>query len=106
MKSMGGGGQAVQAGVVTPEEALRYAMSVPGVTVTVSGIDSIDILRQNLAVAREFDPMPADEMSALRVRVAAAAGDGHFELYKTTTHFDAKVGRQQHGYPTVDELPL
>jgi aryl-alcohol dehydrogenase-like predicted oxidoreductase len=106
MKSLGGGGQAVQAGVVGPEEALRYAMSVPGVTVTVSGIDSIDILRQNLAVAHGFEPMRPEEMSALRARVASPASDGHFELYKTTKHFDAKVGREQHGYPNVDELPL
>ncbi len=106
MKSMGGEGQAVQAGVVTPEEALRYAMSIPGVTVTVSGIDSLDILRQNLAVARGFEPMTADEMAALRARVAGPAADGHFELYKTTKHFDARVGREQHGYPSPDELPL
>ena len=100
------GGQAVQAGVVGPEEALRYAMSVPGVTVTVSGIDSIDILRQNLAIARGFEPMQPEEMKALRARVAWPASDGHFELYKTTKHFDAKEGREQHGYPSVDELPL
>jgi uncharacterized protein len=106
MKSMGGAGQAVQAGVVTPQEALRYAMSIPGVTVTVSGIDSIDVLRQNLAVAHGFEPMDANEMAVLRARVAPPASDGHFELYKTTKHFDAKVGREQHGYPSHDELPL
>jgi aryl-alcohol dehydrogenase-like predicted oxidoreductase len=106
MKSMGGAGQAIQAGVVSPEEALRYAMSVSDVTVTVSGVDSIDILRQNLAIARGFEPMSAVEMAALRSRVRVPAGDGHFELYKTTKHFDAKVGREQHGYPSVDELPL
>jgi hypothetical protein len=76
------------------------------VTTTVSGIDSIDILRQNLAVARGFTPMTAAEMDALRTRVAGPAGDGHFELYKTTKHFDAKVGREQHGYPPDFELPL
>jgi aryl-alcohol dehydrogenase-like predicted oxidoreductase len=106
MKSMGGRGQAVTAGVVTPEEALRYAMSVPGVTVTISGIDSIDILRQNLAIARGFVPMTEGEMAALRARVARVASDGHYELYKTTKHFDAKVGREQHGYPSPDDLPL
>jgi aryl-alcohol dehydrogenase-like predicted oxidoreductase len=106
MKSMGGAGQAIQAGVVTPEEALRYAMSVRGVTVTISGIDSIDILRQNLAVARGFEPMSDAEMDTLRTRVAVPAADGHFELYKTTKQFDAKVGRLEHGYPSVDDLPL
>jgi aryl-alcohol dehydrogenase-like predicted oxidoreductase len=106
MKSMGGAGQAVQAGVVTPDEALRYAMSIPGVTVTVSGIDSIDVLRQNLAIARGFEAMSGAEMAALRARVSPPASDGHFELYKTTKHFDGKVGREQHGYPSSDELPL
>jgi hypothetical protein len=74
--------------------------------VTVSGIDSLDILRQNLAVARGFTPMTAEQMDALRSRVAPVAGDGHFELYKTTKNYDGKVGREQHGYPTHEELPL
>jgi hypothetical protein len=45
-------------------------------------------------------------MQALRERVRTVAADGHLELYKMTTHFDAKVGRQQHDYPTLKELPL
>jgi aryl-alcohol dehydrogenase-like predicted oxidoreductase len=106
MKSLGGTGQAILEGLVTIEEALRYAMSVPGVSVTVSGVDSLAILRQNLAIAREFKPLREDEMQALRQRAFDAAGDGHFELYKTSTRFDAKVGREQHGYPSTEELPL
>jgi aryl-alcohol dehydrogenase-like predicted oxidoreductase len=106
MKSMTGDGAPVKAGVVTAEEALRYAMSIPGVTTTVSGIDSIDVLRQNLAVARGFTPMTASEMDALRTRVAAIAGDGHLELYKTTARYDADVGREQHGYPLHRDLPM
>ncbi len=106
MKSLGGTGQAILEGVVTIEEALRYAMSVPGVSVTVSGCDSLAILRQNLAIARDFKPLAAAEMQALRERTADQAGDGHFELYKTSTRFDAKVGREQHGYPSQEELPL
>jgi aryl-alcohol dehydrogenase-like predicted oxidoreductase len=105
MKSLTGGGHPVTSGVVSATEALRYAMSV-GVATTVTGIDSIDILHQNLAIARGFTPMPPDERTALRNRVAPDAADGHLELYKTTTHFDAKVGREQHGFPPRDELPL
>ena len=37
---------------------LRYAMSLP-VAVTISGIDSPDVLRQNLRVAHGFKPMTA-----------------------------------------------
>ncbi len=105
MKSMGGGGNAILAGVVTAAEALRYALSLP-VAAVVSGIDGLAVLRQNLAVARGFVPMTKAEMAELRARVAAVAGDGRYELYKSTTHFDAKVGREQHGYPPRNELPL
>src|SRR5262249_31140408 len=61
MKSMGGEGAMVKAGAVTAEEALRYVMSLPIATV-VSGIESLDVLRQNLGVARGFTPMNDDEM--------------------------------------------
>ncbi|HKG93271.1 MAG TPA: aldo/keto reductase, partial [Gemmatimonadaceae bacterium] len=40
MKSMGGDGAAVKKKVVSPQDALRYAMSLP-VATTVSGIDSM-----------------------------------------------------------------
>ncbi len=106
MKSLTGAGDPVRKGVVSVEEALRYAMSVPGVAVTVSGIDSLDILRQNLAIARGFEPMRPEEMQGLRERVRPAAADGRLELYKTTTHYDAKIGRHEHGYPAPEELPL
>src|SRR4051794_19918757 len=82
----GGNGQLVLKGVVTVDEALRYAMSLPVATI-ISGIDSLAVLRQNLAIARGFQPMPAAEMEALRGRCAAAAGDGHLELYKSTMKY-------------------
>ena len=103
MKSMGGGGDMVKAGVVTAEDALRYAMSLPVATV-VSGIDSAEVLRQNLKVARGFTPMSDEEMRRLRERCAGAAGDGRFELYKTTAKHEGPIGRAQHGYPPVSEL--
>jgi aryl-alcohol dehydrogenase-like predicted oxidoreductase len=103
MKSLGGGGDMVRAGVVTAEEALRYAMSLPVATV-VSGIPSRRTLQQNLAVARNFTPMSADEMQSLRDRCAAAAGDGRYELYKTTAKHEGPIGRAQHGFPPVSQL--
>ncbi|MDP9037171.1 MAG: aldo/keto reductase [Myxococcota bacterium] len=106
MKSLSGAGDPVRRGLVTVEEALRYAMSVVGVAVTVTGVDGLDILRQNLAIARGFEPMRPEDMQALRERVRPAAADGRLELYKTTTHYDAKIGREQHGYPSKEELPL
>jgi predicted aldo/keto reductase-like oxidoreductase len=105
MKSLGGNGQPITKGVVRVEDALRYAMSLP-VATTISGIDSLAVLRQNLAIARGFQPMTADEMEALARRCATAAGDGHLELYKSTMKYDGDVGRGQHGLPPHKELPL
>ncbi len=105
MKSLCGGGQPVIDMPITVQEALRYAMSLP-VSVTISGIDSLDVLHQNLAVARGFQPYAEQEMDQLRQRCAPAAGDGHFELYKSTKKFDGAVGRKQHSYPPSEELPL
>ena len=56
MKSLGGDGRAVKARVVTAQEAIRYALSLPIATL-VSGIDTMRVLRQNLAIAQGFRPM-------------------------------------------------
>ena len=103
MKSLGGEGTAVKKGVVTAREALRYAMSLP-VAVTVTGIDSAKVLRQNVGVARGFTPMSKAELQRTRNRFAGAAVDGRFELYKTTSKHEADVGRKQHGFPLQAEM--
>jgi len=103
MKSLGGGGDMVKAKLVTAEEALRYAMSLPVATV-ISGIDSLEVLQQNLKVARGFTPMSAAEMQALRERCATLAADGRFELYKVTAKHEGPIGRAQHGFPPPREM--
>jgi aryl-alcohol dehydrogenase-like predicted oxidoreductase len=103
MKSLGGDGRMVKKKSVTAQDALRYAMSLP-VTTTISGIDSMRVLKQNLAVARGFKPLSARQMEALRRRLSEEAGDGRFELYKTSAQHDGPVGREQHGFPTEDEV--
>ena len=102
MKSMGGEGDMVRKKAVTAQEALGYAMSLP-VATTVSGIDSMKVLRQNLGVACGFKAMSSKVMQALRTRIAAQAADGRFELYKTTAKHEANVGRKQHGFPSQEE---
>jgi hypothetical protein len=105
MKSFGGSGEMVASGAVTPEEGLRYAMSLP-VATTISGIDSLTVLAQNLAIARNFRPMAPEEMDALRERCRQIAADGRLEKFKTTKFYDGDIGREQHGYPKAKELPL
>jgi predicted aldo/keto reductase-like oxidoreductase len=103
MKSLCGEGDPVKKRVIKAEEGLRYAMSLP-VATTVSGIDSPAVLRQNLRVARGFTPMSAPEMDALCASVRATAADGRFELYKTSMRDEGPPGRQQHGFPSGEDL--
>lgn len=105
MKSLSGTGEAIKKGIVTVREALGYAMSLPVATV-VSGIPSLNVLRQNLAIARGFKPMPAEQMQALRDRCAVYAADGRFELFKTSMKFDGDEGRIQHGFPPRKEVQI
>jgi hypothetical protein len=69
------------------------------VATTISGIDSLKILNQNLEVARGFKPMTGDEMNAVRSRCAETAADGRFEIYKVSLKFDNPVTRLPHGFP-------
>ncbi len=105
MKSISGSGEPVRHGAVTAGEALRYAMSLP-VAVTISGMESMPVLQQNLEIACGFQPMTAGEMQGMRDRVRGYASDGRYELFKTTKKYDGDVGREQHGFPPAATLPL
>lgn len=101
MKPLNGDGAPFHHGDVnlTPEQALRYAMSVPGVTTTITGMESLAVLRQNLTIAKGFHPLNHGEMQRLVAAVNPVAGDGRFELYKTSLKYDDIVTRQMHEQP-------
>ena len=103
MKSLNGTADAVKKRVVTAEEAIRYAMSLP-VTTTVSGMDSLKVLRKNLKIARNFVPMTKEEKDGFRKKCAVHATDGRFELYKVSLYFDGAEGREQHSFPTEKKV--
>jgi aryl-alcohol dehydrogenase-like predicted oxidoreductase len=103
MKSMGGSGELISKGAFTPAQALTYAMSLP-VATTISGIDSMEVLDQNLMILRDFKPLSADAMQLLRDH-GKQFDDGRYELYKSTIKYDRDLGRSQHGYPSSAELP-
>jgi aryl-alcohol dehydrogenase-like predicted oxidoreductase len=105
MKSLGGTGTPVRRKAVRVSDALRYAMSLP-VATTVSGIDSMRVLKQNVKIASGFEPMKPAEMAAYRAHAAQWAADGRFELYKTTAQHEGDEGRKQHGFPTSEETAL
>ncbi len=99
MKSLGGTGKIISEGVITIEEALRYVFSLPIATL-VSGIDSDKVLDQNLKIVRDFKPLTADERTAVENKVRSCAGDGRFELFKSSKVFDGPYHRKQHGFTT------
>jgi aryl-alcohol dehydrogenase-like predicted oxidoreductase len=103
MKSLGGDGRAVTQRAERVADALRYAMSLP-VCTTVSGIDSLTVLRQNLRIARGFTPMSARERARFEHRLADDAADGRYEVYKTTAEHEGPVGRKQHHFPSQEEV--
>ena len=96
MKSLTGNAEPIKQGIVRPEEAIRYVLSLP-IASLVSGIDSPQVLKQNLDIARRFTPMTVAEMEGLRARVAMFAMDGRYELFKSTNRYDGRIGREQHG---------
>jgi aryl-alcohol dehydrogenase-like predicted oxidoreductase len=105
MKSLGGDGRAVKQRAASVADALRYAMSLP-VCTTVSGIESVKVLRQNLKIARDFAPMSAREKHAYESRLVEKANDGRYELYKTSAEHEGEEGRRQHGFPSQEEVAL
>jgi aryl-alcohol dehydrogenase-like predicted oxidoreductase len=92
-------GQIFKAGSgITPQEALRYVMSLPVATV-VSGMESLEVLHQNLEIARDFTPLSAEEREATLAKTAPVATGGNFETFKVTDSHEGEEGRHAHAYP-------
>jgi aryl-alcohol dehydrogenase-like predicted oxidoreductase len=87
MKSLANG-LILRSGAVTAPECLRYALSLP-TSVVITGIESLERLEQALEVARTFQPLSEAERRTLLAKTAKAASRGEFELFKTTSIFDA-----------------
>jgi len=97
-KGFGGGrGNMLGKEGLTVEECLRYCLSLP-VTTQVLGMTSMEQLKQDVAIARNFQPMSAAEKVQLLARVKEVAGDGRYELFKSTHAFEGAVHRRQHGF--------
>jgi uncharacterized protein len=104
MKSMGGSGEPIAHGALTPTEALSYAMSVPGVSTTISGMDSMAVLDQNLRILAGFQPLAEKQMDELRAH-GRRFNDGRYELFKSSMKYDGEIGREQHNFPSPEKLP-
>jgi uncharacterized protein len=93
MKSMGSG-DILKSGVVKAEECLRYSLSLP-TSVVITGIDSREVLEQDLKLAREFVPLSPSERASLLARTRTAASKGEHELFKTAQKYDGTAKHPQ-----------
>jgi len=100
MKSLGGGsdhkGRFPTEGVCTVAEARAFSLS-QDIASLVHGIDSMEVLKQDIANARAFKPLGDDDKNKLLAKVKDVAGDGRHERFKSTQFFDGPYHEKQHG---------
>jgi uncharacterized protein len=84
MKTLAGNAQPIKDGLVTSEEALRYALSLP-ITAVISGIDTPQWLEKNTKVAANFKPFSRAEMAALEQRCSSKK---KYEYYRRWAYLD------------------
>jgi len=93
MKPMGAG-LILKSQTLTPVECLRYAMSLP-TSVVITGCESVADVQQALMVARNFQPLTAEETKTILAKTELAAKNGQWEGYKNTNNFDGTVHNPQ-----------
>jgi uncharacterized protein len=86
MKTLGGNAKPIKDGLVTSEECLRYALSLP-VTTVVSGIDAMEWLQKNAKAAAGFKPLAPEEMAELERRCSSKK---EYEYYRRWAYFDGR----------------
>jgi aryl-alcohol dehydrogenase-like predicted oxidoreductase len=100
MKGLAGGypdGRMLSHMKLSAEECYRYCLSLP-VATQVVGITSMEQLKTDISLARNFKPMTESEKQTLLAKVKDEAGDGRHELFKSTKNFDGPHHRRQHGF--------
>lgn len=80
MKSLASG--SILTADVSSNEAISYALSMP-IHTLVSGMDSVEVLKENIETARKWQPLTEEERNQMLEKVAQQAEDGHLEHYKT-----------------------
>ena len=89
MKPFGGGdGIILKSNTVQPLECLHYAMNLP-TSVVITGIDKQQALDQALQAAKTYQLMNQQQVAAILGKTEQAALTGHYELFKTSAHFDS-----------------
>lgn len=101
MKTLGGGptvAKIVADTAITAEQCVRFALSRP-VSAIVRGWLTAEQLEADLAIARDFKPLSADQEAEILALAKPDAGDGRHEHFKSTRRYDGAVYRKMHGLP-------
>jgi hypothetical protein len=77
----------LRSNTVAPIECLHYVLNLP-VSTVITGIDSVQVLEQNLEAAHTFAPLSREAVANLLARTADAAATGKYELFKTSNRYD------------------
>jgi uncharacterized protein len=80
---------------LSAEVCRRFALSLP-ISTLVCGIESRKDLRQDVAMARNFKPLGADEVRELLAQTKTAGSDGKLEPFKTA-RYGSPYHFKQHG---------
>jgi aryl-alcohol dehydrogenase-like predicted oxidoreductase len=81
-------GMILKSNTVTATECLHYALNLP-TSVVITGMESMERLDQAFEAARSFRPMSEANTQSLLAKTKKAASKGEFELFKTSSVFDA-----------------
>jgi len=87
-------GLILRSNTVSAIECLHYALSLP-VSVVITGMETMERLDQAFEAVRTFRPLSEGDREALLARTARAASRGEFEMFKTTSIFDATAQNPQ-----------
>ena len=92
------GGHLFEQSDVTAQEAIAYALSQPIATLC-TGVDSLAVLEQNLAVGRGFQPLSDAEQKRILAKSFPHSWQGQHEPFKTSHDFEGNEARKEHGLP-------
>lgn len=93
MKPMASGA-ILKSNTATAAECLRYAMSLP-TSVVIAGMENMDVLKHHLEVVKKFEPLTEEQTATLLKKTADAAAEGKYELFKTSSPFDATASHPE-----------
>lgn len=71
---------------IAAEDLLRYALSLPRVHCAVVGTDSVEVVRRNASLLRNFRPLAPDEMKALAVKLEPFMAGNHMPWMQSGYH--------------------